>query len=424
MDTWISHPDLKIIGFVAASREIGQRLVSTAVWHQDRCNWTGDEVDFIDGRWQVVHRSLDGSLYSGTIGIARFLAHLSRHVDDDSLRATALGALRHGSIDAERSFSPGLWTGTAGAACVLVEVGRLLNDPSIVERGFALGTAIAQSLSGHSAGGPVGGLDHISGIAGSVVALAHLTRQRSDRHLHEACDTMARQLIACARKRAFGWSWPMDDRHASDPHLCGLAHGASGMARAFAEAHAICGSADFAVAMMEAVRFEKSWFNSRLANWPDLRAQIEQTEYSYPVFWCHGAAGIGMARLRLYQLSHDTTVLAEATAAIEAAHRALRPMLGTGVVPPDWNLSVCHGLGSIVELLLSAYDVLGLGECLESARAAGRVGLQDAYRRRTWRCGVPGGGEHPGTMLGLAGIGLWCLRLADPAGVPPATMWE
>jgi hypothetical protein len=35
-----------------------------------------------------------------------------------------------------------------------------------------------------------------------------------------------------------------------------------------------------------------------------------------------------------------------------------------------------------------------------------------------WPCGVPGGGESPSLMLGLAGIGHFYLRLYDPASVP------
>ena len=56
-------------------------------------------------------------------------------------------------------------------------------------------------------------------------------------------------------------------------------------------------------------------------------------------------------------------------------------------------------------------------------RLAEQVGLAgvEQYRKSLspWPCGVPQGGETPGLLLGLAGIGHFYLRLHDPAGVPP-----
>jgi lantibiotic modifying enzyme len=48
----------------------------------------------------------------------------------------------------------------------------------------------------------------------------------------------------------------------------------------------------------------------------------------------------------------------------------------------------------------------------ESTRIAGRV------RRGGWRCGIPGGVETPGLMMGLAGIGYGLLRVGAADRVP------
>ena len=42
--------------------------------------------------------------------------------------------------------------------------------------------------------------------------------------------------------------------------------------------------------------------------------------------------------------------------------------------------------------------------------------------RAAWPCGVPGGGETPNLMLGLAGIGYFYLRLHDARATPPVVM--
>ena len=69
--------------FIDAASQIGRRLVACAIWHEDRCSWTGDEIAYRDGDWRVVHRSVDGWLYNGTSGVARFLAYLSRAIGDE-----------------------------------------------------------------------------------------------------------------------------------------------------------------------------------------------------------------------------------------------------------------------------------------------------------------------------------------------------
>jgi lantibiotic biosynthesis protein len=58
-----------------------------------------------------------------------------------------------------------------------------------------------------------------------------------------------------------------------------------------------------------------------------------------------------------------------------------------------------------------------------SSETLGRQGVEYFGRNNLpWPCGVPGGGETPNLMLGLAGIGYFYLRLYDPATVPSILM--
>jgi len=220
----------------------------------------------------------------------------------------------------------------------------------------------------------------------------------------------------------------MNEGQETGEHLCGVAHGTSGIVCALLEAHDVSGDASFLQEAGEGMRYERSWFNRRLSNWPDLRQTATQSPANptYSDFWCHGAAGIGMARLRAHALTKSLTPLAEATAAIHAVRPTLERVIHRrrqGLVP-DWNLSICHGLGSIIELLLYANEVLGAADCLNAARRLGSGALDDLRKHgMDWPCGVPGGTDTPGLMLGLAGIGLCYLRLGDPVHVPAATMW-
>src|SRR5687767_964999 len=83
--------------YLDAAYEIGSRLAGEALWSGARCNWLGDAMEFVEGQWQVVHRTCGVSLYDGTSGIALFLSRLAATVNeqggDPVLRATARGAL-------------------------------------------------------------------------------------------------------------------------------------------------------------------------------------------------------------------------------------------------------------------------------------------------------------------------------------------
>ena len=81
--------------------------------------------------------------------------------------------------------------------------------------------------------------------------------------------------------------------------------------------------------------------------------------------------------------------------------------------------AVCHGVAGNAELLIQASRVFNDTNDMAAADRVGQLGIE-WYRRNDlpWPCGVPGGGETPNLMLGLAGMGYFFLRLAEPSSVP------
>ena len=79
--------------FLAAASSIADRIVADAVWHGDRCNWTGAVVDPALP-WRLEYRALEPNLYDGTAGVGLFLAQLAVVNGDAAVGRTARGALR------------------------------------------------------------------------------------------------------------------------------------------------------------------------------------------------------------------------------------------------------------------------------------------------------------------------------------------
>jgi lantibiotic modifying enzyme len=134
------------------------------------------------------------------------------------------------------------------------------------------------------------------------------------------------------------------------------------------------------------------------------------------VAWCHGAPGIGMARVDLHRLlPQEPEILAEAETAIRTTAATLAPAAAQRL----GNFSLCHGDGGNADLLIIAADLWDRPELRSQAEAAGDRGIEQFENHGLpWPCGVSGAGETPNLMLGIAGIGYFLLRLYDSGNIP------
>jgi len=218
------------------------------------------------------------------------------------------------------------------------------------------------------------------------------------------------RLLATAKRMPAGAGW--ERKGGSFRPLCGFSHGAAGIAWALLKLAAQTGEPRFRATALDALLYERSQFLPAAMNWPilqrELRTELPHWEAAACMTaWCHGAPGIGLARLLALPDLDDAAVRAEISVALETT-------LARGF---GGNHSPCHGDLGNLELLLQADAVLGDARWRgEAYRIAGGV-LAD-IERRGWQCGHPSAVETPGLMTGLAGIGYGLLRLADPERVP------
>jgi lantibiotic modifying enzyme len=402
------------IRYLDAAARVGRRLCRDAIWWKGRCNWMGWMMEPHGGQWISVHRAMSSLVYDGTAGIGLFLARLSQYVDDPILDTTAKGALAQALTAADslsESGEYGFYSGLSGIAWSCIEAGAALKCEALVERGHA--------ALDRAAGLPPKDqrLDIINGSAGLIPLLvAFATGDRRGPFL-EATERHAGNLLRLASRTELGWSWDTLGM-ANERHLLGFAHGASGIAYALAMLGKATERQDLLSAAREAVRYERAHFRVAEGNWPDLRSFAQSGPTGEPacmLAWCHGAPGIGIARLALHALMPgEPELLAEA----ETAIRTTSATLGQAT-PGMGNFSLCHGDGGNGDLLIMASDLLGRPELRQVVEISADRALnhfEDA--RMPWPCGVMGAGETPNLLLGLAGIGHYFLRLYDSERVP------
>jgi lantibiotic biosynthesis protein len=415
-------------GFLQAADFLGRRLVRDALWAGPRCNWLGDSMEFVDNAWSVVHRALGPDFYGGTSGVALFLARLHQLTGERLFKVTAEGAATHALERAADIPVPGrlaFYGGWTGIAYALAEVGNLLDNGTLVARALALMDEVERDPGSSS------GLDVIGGSAGAIPPLIGFHRRYDCERMLPLAVRLGEHLLTAARRSDAGWSWNTLEGQ-SQHDLTGFSHGAAGIAWALLELYAETGRTEFRDAAEQGFAYERQWFSNEQENWPDLRsmpgANPGGTAASFAMAWCHGAPGIGLSRLRGFEILKQEILKHEAQAAIRTSTRALDHAANA----PQADFTLCHGRAGIAELLVYAGEALDDDASRAKAQAVGRQGLESFLAKSLpWPCGVPGGGETPNLMLGLAGIGYFYLRLYDPEKVtsvllvrPPARAIE
>ncbi len=393
---------------------IGARLCRDAIWEERRCNWLGDAKEAIFNSVVTVHRSLGPDLYGGTSGIGLFLGRLYAFSSERVFRRTAEGALAQALSQLE-GIPPasrfGFYAGWMGIADVCIELAELFETPELGVRGIKLLRGQCEKQA------EISWFDLVSGVAGSIAALLRAQRRYPRSSLVEMAMLLGQRLLTNANRTDQGWSWPTLPEQMVTQDLTGLSHGAAGIGWVLLELYRETGEKAFEQGALEAFRYERHCFSTFHQNWPDFRrdsaAQSQGGSPNYGLAWCHGAPGIGLTRLRAYELLRDDTCRQEVESAIGSTTRALQFLTGRE------SFCLCHGLSGNAELLLSASDVFGIPEYRSVAEQVGSAGMM-AYEdaRLPWPCGIPGGGETPNLMLGLSGIGYFYLRLYNSMDVP------
>src|SRR5262249_26186859 len=354
---------------------------------------------------------LGNDLYNGACGIALFLATHAAVAGHKTSHELALAAVSHvrkilrGRNSARMARSLGI-----GAATILASIvyGLAVMSNYLRDEGLLADAHVAAELFTDDLIAADQKLDVIGGSAGAVLGLLRLHRDtRSDDVLRRATKC-GEHLLAQHRVGPKGCrSWGQ-----SAQPLNGMSHGAAGFAYALASLATSTGREEFADAAFECIAFENSSYDAARANWPDLR---KGGEPAWPCKWCHGAAGIGLARIGAgkrggLDSSLVATDVAHALAGVDAGW------------PGEVDTLCCGTLGSI-EFLCEAGSVIGRSDLSELALRRLMAVLQTAASTGDYRWAVGRKQFNLGLFRGLARIGYPCLRRAVPL-LPNLLIWD
>lgn len=289
---------------------------------------------------------------------------------------------------------PGLHFGEAGVAVAIAEAVR----SGLIDRGPWLDEYLAEALHG-----PLDWHDLTHGAAGQGIAAMCCADVLDEPRLFSAAHRCASFLVA-TQDRDGGWTTPPGAAGLSGARLTGFAHGAAGIVYFLCEYSV---RAESATAKRAALR-GAGWLRAQartprsggFLEWPTREGEDDVWRW-----WCHGAPGIALVWLKLFEHYRDPDD--EATAV-----RSLRSH------PPEVrysNLSSCHGLCGLGEIYLEAQRVLAGPEWSLRAERVANVLLQLGRPTGdgvTWL--VEDGLVPTGDlMVGCAGIAHFLLRVGS-----------
>ncbi|MGE5656372.1 MAG: type 2 lanthipeptide synthetase LanM family protein [Actinomycetota bacterium] len=357
-------------------------------------------------------------LYDGSCGIALFLAALGKLQGNPELQQLALAAVKslrqhlhnpQASRTLLRQMGIGGAVGCGSLVYALTKLGQFLEKGDLMEDAAKAAALLTpEQFAGDRK------FDIIFGTAGAILGLLALYKATKEPTILAQAIAGGQHLLASRTASQSGFrAWQTVDGKL----LTGFSHGAAGIAYALLRLYQASSEVAFLEAAREAIAYERSVFSPKAANWPDFRNSVSRKgEPGFTTAWCHGAPGIGLARLGSLEILDAADIQQDIETAIAASQQAKGQEID----------NYCCGNFGQIELLLEAGKRLQRWELITIAQQQAAWSVNRAKQNGYFQvfANVTGDAYSPGLFTGTAGIGYQLLRLAYPEVLPSLLLWE
>ncbi len=382
----------KCTDFLDAAIACGDRLVETAITYMQQSSWiclslAGEKEHGVSYCKLGI---IEQDLYRGSLGIALFLAYLYSLTGVQCYKEIAEGCLNQARANQYSKLRMlGAYGGLCGLVYVNMHLAALFKYNDLDQRTHFAIDLLPALIESDSM------LDLIYGCAGAIPVLLAYSSYFPDSNALELARACGDKLLNEASTGIDGkLTWKSLNMPRGFSHgLSGIAFGLSGLARATNDEKYYSAFTATLTAEDELLKGNR---------WTDF------LENPQGIAWCHGAAGIALSRMRIYQ-EHG---LAQAK---EEALRALHFLLG-GQAQAEH--SICHGSLGNLEPLLLASEIFGEQTIWQTELQLRSKKILKDINSSGWKSRLASQVSEPGLMTGLAGIGFEFLRLHASRKVP------
>ncbi|MFB2833234.1 type 2 lanthipeptide synthetase LanM family protein [Floridanema evergladense] len=374
---------------------------------------------------------LPEDLYNGNGGIALFLSALDYVRGTQQFHQLSLAAfqsinkfLQTADFESTRRFvrlGIGGGTGLGSIIYALVKTSHFLQEPTLLENALAIARLITPELISNDKQ-----FDIIGGAAGAILGLLALYVQTKEPSILAIAINCGQHLLTHQTEPIKQFYYPnlpiKNPKSGKAWHILGqkyytgFSHGAAGIAYALLRLYAVTQNEAFLTAANDAITYEHSVFSPAVANWPDFRAFAQQNgQPAFMVSWCHGATGIGLARLGGSTIFKTTQIEQDIEIALQTTKKYSLQ---------DVDCVCCGNFGRI-ELLQVAAEKLSRPDLKEIAEQRTTWAVHWAEKSGGYKLpNLPNSVFSPSFFQGTSGIGYELLRLAYPEALPSVLLWD
>jgi type 2 lantibiotic biosynthesis protein LanM len=395
--------ELTIDEAVEEAERIAQQIIHRVIYGKDgSCKWIGFGYFFDTQRFQLM--PLRDDLYSGSGGIALFLAALDFHKNQKTHYEVVYGSILSNlhfienlTQESIRRFTwkgIGIGTGIASNLYYLVKISDYYQEPKFLEWAERLSEVIDSELIKNDTN-----FDIVNGSAGCILGLLTLYDKTDNKMALEKAIVCGEHLL---NKRTITKSG-LKTWTSSDVCLAGFSHGASGICYALYRLYQATQNANYLDAANEAIDYENMLYFDDKLNWLDLRTSNQSTNVlNFNRSWCHGTPGIVLSRLNCSNINYNELFIKDLNENIS--------LLKNGVF--EEGDSICCGNFGLADILISAAhksDINFLDAAKEIINKRYVLSKENGYSYEF----IPNSVFNPSLFQGLSGIGYTYLRLAN-----------
>ena len=284
------------------AKELLCKIGTNAIYSEDGTdvNWIGVKLFGIkENQWMI--QALPNTLYDGTVGI-NLVFHLYERIYQDKKYHEICDVLDNRILryidtisDGKKSiaeFNTGVFCGE-GSILYALNILYEIYDDSKYKLYFDKWLSCMETIISEDCL-----FDLISGNSGIVLVLINMYKKTGTPTYLQKAIQIAEQLIEdmVTDKGKVGWK-----SEVVPEVLAGFAHGNSGFIEMFSRLYEVYPQAKYLRVLSRLVEYENSLYSEKNNNWTDLRKFPEEDQNrDQPIAWCHGAAGILLSRLTLY----------------------------------------------------------------------------------------------------------------------------
>lgn len=385
--------------FETEARELFDAAMDSAVRTPDRDRW----LSILPSTAGIDLVPTDPSLYDGRGGLAVTAAALHVGTGEPRYRRAARRTLEPVVERIEDGRPPEALGGVVGIGSVayaFAVCAELLDD----ERYRTVAAAAAAAATDERLAADET-FDVVGGAAGTLLGLLAFHDRFGGADVLERAIACGDRLLEARVETRGRRVW---ETTADGPPITGFSHGQSGIAYALARLASTTGDTRFAAASREALDFESTLYDPSRSNWARSHADDRYVDQ-----WCHGRAGMGLARLEIGTLLGDDDVRARGEAALAET--------ATAGLSSDDHLC-CGNVGRAEALLEGARR--GAANRSDAVALAQRVLVR---RRADGVLALPGHSEtfvNHTLFMGVSGVAYTLLRLHRPDALPSVLLLE